>query len=421
MTTRRGGGNGMFHGWRILGVTLASQAVQAGLLIYGFGVVILPFAAEFGVPRQTLMLGSTLLSLTTNIISPLGGAAIDRGWTRNLMTFGAVMLALAFLALSRVNAMWQVLAVFALLLPFSNLLLGQLTSSALMTRWFTRLRGRALGLSAVGTSIGGLLVPPIVAQLSVTLGWRTAYAIVGLGALTLLIIPIRAWIVDRPQTIGQLPDGDPVVTIVPGTIVTTPASAAKLTTRELLASLRFWQVTLIIALVAGSYLALIANLVPHATDVGVPAPQAALLMSVMALCAIPGKIAFGMLADRIDLKYAMWLVIGCIMLALCALIVATDFIGLVGASVMLGLAGGGLLPLWGMYVAQGFGQANYGKAAGLMNPAMMPLTLFAAPLAGRVFDQTGHYTQAFVAFLIALAVAAVINLFLRLPPRGSAA
>ena len=193
VTTRRGGGNGMFHGWRILGVTLASQAVQAGLLIYGFGVIILPFAAEFGVPRQTLMLGSTLLSLTTNIISPLGGAAIDRGWTRNLMTFGAVMLALAFLALSRVNAMWQVLAVFALMLPFSNLLLGQLTSSALMTRWFTRLRGRALGLSAVGTSIGGLLVPPIVAQLSVTLGWRNAYAIVGLGALALLIIPIRAW------------------------------------------------------------------------------------------------------------------------------------------------------------------------------------------------------------------------------------
>ncbi len=137
VTTRRGGGNGMFHGWRILGVTLASQAVQAGLLIYGFGVVILPFAEEFGVPRQTLMLGSALLSLTTNLISPLGGAAIDRGWARNLMTAGAVMLALSFLALSRVTAMWQVLAVFAVMLPFSNLLLGQLTSSALMEDRFS--------------------------------------------------------------------------------------------------------------------------------------------------------------------------------------------------------------------------------------------------------------------------------------------
>ena len=53
----------MFHGWRVLGVTVATQMVQAGLLIYGFGVIILPFATEFGVPRQTLMLGSTLLTV----------------------------------------------------------------------------------------------------------------------------------------------------------------------------------------------------------------------------------------------------------------------------------------------------------------------------------------------------------------------
>jgi MFS family permease len=91
------------------------------------------------------------------------------------------------------------------------------------------------------------------------------------------------------------------------------------------------------------------------------------------------------------------------------------------ACALLGVAGGGLLPLWGLYIAQGFGQANYGKAAGLMNPAMMPVTLLAAPFAGRVFDRTGHYTLAFVTFLAALAVAAVINGWLRLPRREAGA
>lgn len=408
----------MFHGWRVLGVTVATQMVQAGLLIYGFGVIILPFATEFGVPRQTLMLGSTLLSLTTNLISPLGGTAIDRGGARNLMTFGAAMLGLGLFALSRVTAMWQVLAIFALILPFGNLLLGQLTSSSLMTRWFTRTRGRALGLSAVGTSIGGFLLPPLVAWLAATQGWRWAYAAVAAGVVLVLTWPIRAFVVDRPQSLGQWPDGDPAPAAATAPVT---AAAQALDTRALLTSLRFWQVTLIIALVAGTYLALIANLVPHATDIGIPAPRASLLMSVMAVCAIPGKIAFGMLADRIDLRLAMWLVIGCICAALGTLLVAATFAELAGACALLGVAGGGLLPLWGLYIAQGFGQANYGKAAGLMNPAMMPITLLAAPFAGRVFDQTGHYTLAFVTFLAALAVAAVINGWLRLPRREAAA
>jgi MFS family permease len=414
-----------FRGWRVLGLTVLTQALQAGLLIYGFGVIILPFAAEFAVSRETLMLASTFLSLATNLLSPVVGTLIDRRSIRPLMLCGVVALACGFLLLSQVQAMWQVLAIFALVLPVGNLLLGQLSSTTLMTRWFARLRGRAMGISAVGTSIGGLVIPPLLATVIASQGWRTAFLLVAAAALVLLIVPIALIVIDRPADVGQRPDGASADAPggEPGAVESAAATpnAPALTLREIVTTPRFWLITIVLGLTVGSYLALIANLVPHATDIGIEAPRAAFLVSIAAVCAIPGKLAFGALADRIGTRVSFWIVIAFTAAAVCALLAFASYEGLVLACVMLGLAAGGLLPLWGLLIAQAFGQASFGRAAGAVNPAMMPITLLAAPFAGRVFDQTGTYRIAFITMLVALAAAAVVNAFLVPPRRARAA
>jgi MFS family permease len=406
-----------FRGWRILGLTIWTQAFQAGLLIYGFGVVIMPFADEFGVSRQTLVLGSTLLALSTNLLSPFVGAYIDRRSIRPAMVGGALLVALGFLLLSRVEAMWQVLAIFALVLPLGNLLLGQLSSTTLMTRWFVRMRGRAMGISAVGTSIGGLVFPPLLAALIEKLGWSRAFTILSIGVALALVPAILGLVIDRPEDVGQRPDG----TAAAGASVPTQSVAATtdapLPMSAILGTARFWQIAVVVAFAIGPYLALLANLVPFASDLGIAPRQAAVFLSTAALIAIPGKLVFGGLADHLGTRTALWLVVAFEAGALLAFLLFPVHAGLLAGSVLLGLAGGGLLPLWGLLIAKGFGQASFGRAAGAMNPAMMPVTLLAAPLAGRLFDETGNYRGAFLAMLGSLAVSAITNGFLRQQPR----
>ena len=46
---------GMFHGWKIVGLSLLTQALQAGLLIYSFGTMAVAIEAEFGVSRTEVL------------------------------------------------------------------------------------------------------------------------------------------------------------------------------------------------------------------------------------------------------------------------------------------------------------------------------------------------------------------------------
>jgi predicted MFS family arabinose efflux permease len=289
-----------FFGWRVLGATLVSQALQSGLLIYGFGLIILPFQAEFGANRQTLMYATVLLSLFSNVLSPLVGPLVDKTDIRRLMLLGVWLLAAGFAALSQVRATWQVLLIFALLMPAANLLLGQMTASALVTRWFEQLRGRALGLSAIGTSIGGLAIPPLLAVLAEAFGWRQAYALVA-AIILLLGWPIVQWlIIDRPGQIGQRPDGRDV-----DRVMRPDEMQSRWTTAAVLRAPQFWQIGIVIGLVMAVYMAFLSNIVPHATDQGIAPTRAAGLVSLLALLSIAGKLAFGQLADRIDLRYTL--------------------------------------------------------------------------------------------------------------------
>ncbi len=405
----------IFRGWQVLGATVFTQALQAGLLIYAFGVIILPFQAEFGASRQSLMFATVLLSLASNLLSPFAGIWVDRSDVRRIMTIGAFLLALGFVALSRVTALWQVLAVFALLLPPANLLLGQLTASALMTRWFRRLRGRALGLSAIGTSIGGFLFPPLLAALIEQLGWRNAYLAVG-GAIAVIAIPvIQLFVTDRPDVVGLNPDGDDAA----------PSDSEKVdlqsrwTTAAILRAPMFWQIGIVIGIVLAVYMAMLSNLVPHATDQGIAPPRAALLVSLLAILAIAGKLGFGFLAERLDLRAGLWSAMGLMAIGFLGLLSARSYPGIALACLPLGLAAGGLLPIWGAMIAQGFGAADYGRALGLINPVMMPFTFAAPPVTGWVFDTMGNYDWAFRGFLVALIIAALLLATLKLPARES--
>jgi MFS family permease len=162
---------------------------------------------------------------------------------------------------------------------------------------------------------------------------------------------------------------------------------------------------------------LIVNLHPYATDLGIDDRRASLLISCLSAFGIGGKLIFGAVADRFDKRLGMWVAIGLLALYLGALLSHPGYAVLLVASAVGGLALGGFLPVWGALIGVCYGREAFGRVMGLMAPVMGPMNWIVFPFTGWVRDRTGSYDLAFVVFLGAIALAAGLLAFLRLPER----
>lgn len=397
----------MFYGWLLVGVAFLVLMVSSGSIMYSYSVVAVPLGAAFDASRMTMMLGITGMTLAGGLLSPFMGSLIDRWSLRLMMFLGAAGLALAYILLSFTTASWQVPIIYAALMMLGINLLGPLTTSTLLARWFTRRRGMALGIAAVGTSVGGFVFPPLVQWLIDSFEWRSALRILGAGSL-LLTLPAIWLVANRPADRGLHPDGD----------APPPSSGPlppPLSTAALLRERNFWLVAISISLLFGVYSALLANLVPFALDAGATADRAAFLISAMALAGIAGKLGFGAIADRVDLRAGLAASMALVIVGVVFYVVGDSYSMLLFGSLSLGLAAGGMLPVWGALLAVLFGAANYGRVMGMMNPVIMPMTLLGPPLAGLVHDTTGSYTGAFLGFVVALLAGLVLLPMIRMP------
>jgi len=153
------------------------------------------------------------------------------------------------------------------------------------------------------------------------------------------------------------------------------------------------------------------SLVPYAKSIGMDVATGAYLVSIIGIAAVSGKIVFGMVADRIDLQWAMrgallLVVGGQVMLA-----TATPLAMQLGA-ILFGLSLGGMMPVWGLVSARVFGLASYGVALGGTRTAMTPLAFVCPMLAGVIFDRYGSYQIAWFCYA-ALALLACAATFLK--------
>ena len=399
--------NRFLHGWAQVIAALFIQGVSIGTVYYTYSLMAVSFGEAFQPSRMVLMLGVTCIMITSGIISPWAGAWLDRYSIRRLMLIGVLCLAGGYLALSFVTAMWQVLAIYGTLIAVATTLAGPLAASTLLARWFNQRRALALGIAAAGTSLGGFVFPPLLQWLVDGFEWRVGFQLLSLIILVSTVPWIVLLVIDHPAERGLHPDG----AAMPISDALHEQQAQQFsTTRAFLQSRSFWVIALVAGVQTAVQTAMLANLVPLALDRGAIATQAALLLSLLASTSILGKLVFGVIGDRIDLRvaFAATLVAECF--ALSCFIVGDGYQWLVLGTVLLGLASGGMLPIWGGLVGRVFGPTNYGRAMGLMTPLITLLALTAPPLAGFTHDSTGSYLLAFSVF-----IAAMLSVALMLP------
>jgi len=385
----------------MVGVAFLADFIAVGFLFYSFGVFITAIEPDLGVSRAEISIALALSNLVGAFAAPLLGRLLDRSSIRWVMGAGAVLMASGFLLLSRVDAIWQLHLLFATFLAVGASTMGGLASAKLVANWFERRRGTALGIATMGISLSGLLMPPGATWLIKQLGWRSSFLVY--AGLTLLIVlpPVLLLVVNRPEDIGQRPDGD-----APPDDTEPDAPPARIwATRELLRSGAFWGSVLPFALGFFANSAVLTHLVPHALSLGIEEYRAASLLSFAAGAGVAGKVAFGRIADRSGPRFAIALSLALQLVGVAALVFARRYAALVPIAALFGFGMGGMVPLQGTLLGSLFGRSSFGKVMGLIRPVQVPIHAIGIPFAGFVFVRLGSYDAAFQVFVIAYALA----------------
>jgi len=388
--------------WLVVAYTLLMQAVTVGVLIYCFALFVLPWLAEFEVPRRDVMLAIALLQIGMGIVSPFAGRAMDVLPMRVLVTAGACSMAAGLWLASQAQALWHILLVYALLFPPAMALTGTLASQTLVTRWFRDKRGLAIGISATGTNLGGMVFPILVAGGLAVLGWRDTLQWLALAGL-LLVVPLGWLVLSRQPRLPEAGSADHAAR----------AAARRWRTGEILSTRLFWIPVIGMLPLQTAFGAVQFNLGAYAADAGLSPGQAANLIALCSLCMILGKFLFGGLGDRIDHRWLYWMAAASMSGGL-LLLYGTPPIPLLTLGVVLvGLAGGGILPMLGLVFGARFGIESFGRVMGLV---MLSITFGAIGpfLAGWVYDLTGSYDLAFLAFVLLFIPPAMVMRWL--PP-----
>ncbi len=392
--------------WLIVATTLVNQAFSVGILIYSFALFVVPWLEEFSVSRGQMMLAIFALQVSVGLVSPLLGRLLDSRSLRWMVIIGAICTSSGLLLLSQATAFWQVLLIHATLMPIGMVLCGTLASQTLVSKWFTSNRGLAIGLSAMGTSLGGFAFPLVTSALLAAFAWQGTLLIHAMLCFFVLL-PLNYFVLSVEPPLRQLDTGDEV-----------SLDNRLWTTREILMTRMFWLPVIGLVPINAAFGGVQFNLGAYVSDLGMTQGFAAQLIAVTSISMIVGKFLFGSLGDRIDHRRLYWLMFVFMSLALLMYMGKPGRTELLVAAALQGLATGGVMPMMGIVYASRFGTLSFGRVAGLVNLFLMTGS-FGSILSGWIFDATGSYDMAFKSFLVFIIPAAIAIYWLPPPPTNN--
>ena len=379
----------LHYGWAVVGLTIVNQAVSVGILIYSFTLFVVPWLTAFDTGRSEVMIAAVAVQVGAGLLSPFIGPYLDRVPLRNLVLVGVGCIVVAFYLMSLATAFWQIVLVHATLLPIGNVLCGTLAAQTMVLKWFPTKRGVAIGISAMGTSLGGVVFPLLIANLMAWSDWQTTLQIIAVVALV-LCGPASWWVLRREA---------PAQTI---THEQQPSTGR----RELLRSRTFWIPIVALLPVNASFSGVQFHLGAYVRDLGAELSFAAALVATTSAAMVAGKLIFGSYGDRLDHRKLYWVMAACLATSLVLYVLAPVEV-LYVAAVLQGLATGGVLPVMALMYGSRFATGSFGKVMGLVQLFLM-FGGFGSLFSGWIFDVTGSYDVAFWSLVAMLIPAAVV-------------
>jgi MFS family permease len=416
-----------FYGWTIVGVGFLANIASSFALASTLSIFLKPLTADLAISRGVFSLLRSGEAIIGAVVAPLVGTLVDRYGGRWLIAIGATVVAVGYFILSHVENFAQFAFVRLTVVTLGDSMMGSMVVNIVVAQWFFRQRGRALAFSSMGVGFAKVCMPIFAASLMVWLGWRQTWMVFGIVTLVLAIGPSLLFIRRSPEEMGFFPDGaqEPIgcarLTVDQANTLRGPDASQELiwARAEALRTRAFWLLVITFGIASVGVTGLNLHVFAYVTDLGHPPVIAATVMSVIASMQLASPLAWGLIAERIDVRVAATLrfVIQAIGLGL-ATWTGSLFCLYAGFFLYgIGLGGNMVLPeiLWANY----FGRRSLGKVRGLGLLLSQGFAAVGPPFFGFLFDLTHGYGLSFTIFGAALMTSAVLSLMLRPPQKAT--
>ncbi len=238
----------IFYGWYItiaccIGLACGLTSVLTGT----FSIFLGPLVAEFGWQPSDLFVALMLATVTVTVASPFIGVLIDRFGAKRMILAGFILEGIVLASFAVQDASLGTLYARYILMTLLGLGTTHVSFARVISLWFDRQRGLALGIALAGLGVGGMIWPLLSQWAIDAYGWRTAYLIVTAVVTTLGFLAIAIIVRDTPAAMGLLPDGAPAAGA--GGAATKPGQPGGFTLAQTLRQTGFWMMILAFFLV----------------------------------------------------------------------------------------------------------------------------------------------------------------------------
>jgi MFS family permease len=395
----------VFYGWWVaLTAALGLFLNTATIVVFSFGFFAKAIGQEFHGGRARISLAFTIHNLTSALCVPLAGRLVDRYGPRRVLLLSTAVLALILVS-SRVlsDAIWQ-LYVFYLAVGVVSGGAGAMPYTDVVSHWFDRHRGLALSVMMLGMGLGAIVIPSIAQRLITTLGWRLAYSVFGCSILLIPLPVVAAFLKERPENMGLLPDGAGEVQ------VSTPvvANDIGLTVHEAVRTPEFWTMICVLFLATASVHACFIHLPAILTDQGATAQSAAFASSLFGVGLFIGRVGCGYLLDKFFAPRVAAVLFAAVAIGIALLGLGHAIWSVCTAAVLVGLGIGAEVDIVAYLTSRYFGLRFYGAIFGWIWAVFGVSGGLGAYLMGLGFDKTGSYRTPLIGFFCAAVLAVLL-------------
>jgi nitrate/nitrite transporter NarK len=412
-------GRRIFFGWYMVAASVVANTIFSAAYFQGFGVLIIPIERTFGWDRWVISAAMSLRQLESGIISPAVGFLLDRFSARRLIFWSAIVSGAGFIGLSFTNGIVTFFLCFVVISLGASGVSHAVTWPVIISRWFRRNRGLAMGLAVTGPIFGSPIVI-LNTQIEETYGWRVV--LLGYGILVLVGIALLSMLVrDRPELYGVRPDGDPPEEGASMERPTGPSrrrTDAGLTLHAVLRTKEFWLFTSYLSGTFAVNSAVQIHMIPYfQQDIGLTAAWAAVVMSMVFIISGIGRIGGGYLFDRIDYRFVLAVVAAMMGFALLylQLVPVKTVSATLPFALMFGVSFGCLVPMRGAVGSIMFGTRAIGGILGLLQGGPVAAGVIGPLVMGIIFDLKGSYSSAIWGLIVVSAFMVPVSLAMASP------
>ena len=406
-----------FYGWILLPLCLTNTLISNGISS-SFSVIFVSLLAEFGLSRADL---SGIYSLYIFVFfcgGALAGALLDRLGPRILIPGGALLAGVGLYACGKVSSPYQLYLFYGLITAMGTCCISWIPNSVIISNWFVRGRGLAMGIVMCGNGLGMLTFIPLTQYLIEWIGWRGTFAVLAVIPL-LSVAPLNALFQrarpDEREALGYGREAGKEAKFR-GVGQTIPGAPRLWTLADAIRDQSFWMMCLAGFCNPLVTFSLTLHQVAFVVERGFEPMKVASALGLMGIFAMVGRVSGGTLSDRVGREWSYSIFVGFAAMAIFSLFflnperswILSFYIVLAGLG--MGVGGAMFPPM----LADLFPGPSLGKILGITSLFAGLGSGFGSWFVGYLYDATGSYAWG-LACLISAVGAAVTFVWIAAP------